>query len=180
MLNQIDKHRQKRHRKRLEAKIDAAALVVGISCECFNPQLFNLIIAMLEELPAQVRSKIHLYGIDSGNCKSAFKNLGDKILSDYGVPLYYTAIEQQKDLSNHYFAIDILLVSEDNEQGLTAAKSALSFGGVVVAKSKLAAKINLNLKDRLRISDKQCAMELSKHIVALSTQRRKFDCALAS
>ena len=180
MLNQFDKQRQKRHRKRLEANIDATTLVVGISCEDFDPHLFNLIDAMLKELPIQVRSKIHLYGIDAGHCESSFKILGAKSLNDYGVPLYYTGIQQQKDLSSHCFAIDVLLVSQDSEQGLRAAKSALSFGGVVVTRSKLAAKINLLLKDRLRISDKQCASELAKHIAVLATQRRKFDCALAS
>jgi len=180
MLNERDKQRQKRHRKRLEARIDASAIVIAINDYCIRPELFSLIYSMLGELPDHIRSKIHLYGIDSGDSINQFTDLGLKSFTDHGVPLHYVGINDQHDLSSHYDAIDVLIVSEDNEPGLSAVKSALSVGCSVITKSKIANKINLNIKERLRIIDKQCALQLSDHIVALATQRRKFDCALAS
>ncbi|NTE04664.1 hypothetical protein G6M26_43290 [Agrobacterium tumefaciens] len=180
MLNERDKQRQKRHRKRLEARIDASAIVIAINDYCFSPELFSLIYSMLGKLPVRIRSRIHLYGIDSGAAAHQFTDLGLKSFTDHGVPLHYVGIDDQHDLSSHYDAIDILLVSEDNEPCLNAVKSALSAGCSVITKRKIANKINLNIKERLRIIDQQCALELSGHITAFAAQRRKFDCALAS
>ncbi|MFD2284841.1 hypothetical protein GJU39_19825 [Pedobacter petrophilus] len=180
MLNDRDKQRQKRHRKRLEARIDASAIVVAISDYCLNPELFSLVYSMLGELPDHIKSKIHLYGIDSGGAADKFTALKVKSFTDYGVPLYYVGMNDRHDLSIHYNAIDVLIVSEDNEPGLSAVKSALAVGCSVIAKSEIADKINLNIKERLRVIDKQCASELSNHIMAFAAQRRKFDCALAS
>lgn len=180
MLNDRDKQRQKRHRKRLEARIDASAIVVAINDYCFKPELFSLIYSMLGELPDHIRSRIHLYGIDSGDAANQFTDLGLKSFIDHGVPLHYVGMDDQYDLSSHYDAIDVLLVSEDNEPGLSAVKSALSAGCSVVTKRKIAEKINLNIKERLRVIDKPNAAELSDHITAFAAQRRKFDCALAS
>lgn len=180
MLDQKDKQRQKRHRKRLEAGIDATALVIGINDYCFNPQLFSLINAMLGELSVEVKSRIHFYGIDSGACTTPYLELAATLFNDHHVPFYYAGIDHGDDLPDHYAAIDVLMVLEDNTQSMNSLKSALSAGCTVIAKSKIAAKINLNIKDRLRISDQACANELSGHIAALTTYRRKFDCALAS
>lgn len=180
MLNERDKQRQKRHRKRFEAKIDSSAIVVAFNNHCLNADVFSLIYSMLSELPDQIRLKTHLYGIDSGDFHNDFTDLGTKTFIDYGVPLHYVKINGQEELSDHYDAIDILLVAEDSEPGFDTVKSALSAGCSVVAKSKIAEKINLNIKERLRIINKQCASELSHHIAAFALQRRKFDCALAS
>ena len=180
MLNERDKQRQKRHRKRFEAKIDPSAIVVAFNNHCLNADLFSLIYSMLSELPDHIRFKTHLYGIDSGDFAHDFTDLGTKTFVDYSVPLHYVKIDGQYELSDHYHAIDILIVTDDNEPGLTTVKSALTAGCSVVTNTKNSDKINLNIKERLRISDRQCPMELSKHIAALATQRRKFDCALAS
>lgn len=180
MLNERDKQRQRRHRKRFEARIDASAMVIAINSYCLKPAFTSLILSMLSALPEHIRLKIHLYGIDHGDALSPFKDLGFKSYTDYGVPLHDAGFDQEQDLSGHYDAIDVLIVLEDNETGLIAIRSALSAGCSVITKSKIANKVNLNIKDRLRIIDKQCALQLSNHIVALATQRRKFDCALAS
>lgn len=180
MLNERDKQRQKRHRKRFEAKIDPSAMVVAFNNHGLNADLFSLIYSMLSELPEYIRLKIHLYGIDSGDFTNDFTDFGTKTLIAYGVPLHYVRINGQDELSEHYDAIDILILTDDNEQGLIAVKSALTAGCSVITNRNIAGEIHLNIKERLRVIDKQCTSALSAHVAAFAAQRRKFDCALAS
>ncbi|OWK69383.1 hypothetical protein [Pedobacter sp. AJM] len=180
MLNERDKQRQRRHRKRFEARIDASAMVIAINSYCLKPALLNMILAMLGELPDRIRSRIHLYGIDHGEEDNLFKDLDFKSYTKYGVPFHHAGLDGQEDLSAHYAAIDVLIVAEDNEPGLNAMRFALSAGCSVITKSKIADKINLHIKDRLKVIDQPCALALSGHIAALASKRRKFDCALAS
>jgi len=161
------------------AKIDAGAFVIGFSGKFITKKNPGILFNMLKDLSDELRSKVHLYFMGSGELENDLRNSAEEALQKYGVKSYFTGFVNQSQLAGHYLAMDIMVLPSrrmGETWGLVANEAMQAGCGVVVSNAVGCAA---DFKDwaRFRIFSGLDTKALAVRVSDLYQFRRDFDWA---
>ena len=170
---------QKRNQFRLAAGASDSNFVVGFSgkfIEKKNPKIFY---EMLEFLPGNLRSRILLYFMGSGQLEKELNILAADAEKKFGVKSFFSGFVNQTQLAGHYLAMDIMVLPS-RRMGETwglVANEAMQGGCGVIVSDAVGSGEDFKTWERFRIFKEPSASELAKSVNELSQFPRDFDWA---
>lgn len=170
---------QKRNLARKEADVSDSSIVVGFSGKFITKKNPQILFQMLEFLPDNLRSRIHLYFMGSGTLEKEIKALAEQVLKKFGVKTYFSGFVNQSQLAGHYLAMDIMVLPS-RRMGETwglVANEAMQGGCAVIVSDAVGSGEDFKMWERFRVFKEPDPAELAKAVVQLAQFPRDFNWA---
>ncbi len=170
---------QKRNQFRLAAGASDSSFVVGFSGKFIEKKNPDILYQMLEFIPENLRSRIHLYFMGSGLLEKELNDLAAEASKKYGVKSYFAGFVNQSQLAGHYLAMDILALPSrrmGETWGLVANESMQAGCGVIVSDA-VGSGEDFKTWERFRVFKEANAPALAKCVVDLAQFPRDFNWA---
>lgn len=168
-----------RAQARAQADIAEDALVIGFSGKFISKKNPDILFSMLEFLPAEIRSRIHIYFIGSGEMEASLKQQAAQALKTYGIKTYFPGFINQSELAAHYLAIDISVLPS-RKMGETwglVTNEAMQGGCSVITSTAVGSSVDFKNAAQFRAFPVGDAKRLAQAITELAVYPRTFDWA---
>ncbi|PKV75529.1 glycosyltransferase family 4 protein [Pontibacter ramchanderi] len=168
-----------RSQARSKAGIKESDLVIGFSGKFITKKNPCILYKMLNNMPSSILQRLAFYFIGSGELEGKLKSLGQNTLKEFGIKSHFTGFVNQSQLTQHYLAIDILVLPSQRmgETWGLVANEALQAGCGVIVSDAVGCSVDFGSWDRVKVFKENNADELAKCIVELSHYSRDFDWA---
>lgn len=164
---------------RAEAGIVDNHFVIGFTGKLIPKKNPDMLLRLIDHLPAGLRSKIVLYFMGSGKLEPALKELAGQYNEKYGVRSVFTGFVNQSKIAHHYLAMD-MLVLPSRQMGETwglVVNEALQAGCSVAVSNFVGSGEDFRSLERFRIFEDNNAQDLADKIIELIQYSRNFDWA---
>lgn len=168
-----------RQQARFKACIHETKFVVGFSGKLIPKKNPDILFAMLEYLPEQIRNNIHIYFLGSGELEDSLSIEAERIFKRYGIKTYFAGFVNQTEMPSHYLAMDIMVLPSrrmGETWGLVANEAMQSGCGVIVSDA-VGSSADFNSWERFRVFKEGDAKDLAKAVTRLASYERSFDWA---
>lgn len=168
-----------RRSARIKAGIAGDAFVIGFSGKFITKKNPDILFAMLSYLPEELRGKIHLYFMGSGELQEEMDRMADEAVLKYGVKTFFAGFVNQSQLPSHYLAMDIMVLPSrrmGETWGLVANESMQS-GCSVIVSDAVGCSADFLSWERFRVFPEGSAEGLAAQVVSLAKFTRDFDWA---
>ena len=141
-----------------------------------NPEL---LFEALQHVPAELRSRIHLLFVGSGELQSRLDALSDMALSTHGVRTHFVGFINQSQLPAYYLAADVVALPSRRmgEAWGLVINEALNAGCGVIMSDAVGCSAEFADMERARVIPEGNAQSLSNAISQLAMLPRDFDWA---
>lgn len=168
-----------RQKQQQACDILPGSFVIGFSGKFIEKKNPDILYKMLEYIPENLRSKIHLYFLGSGALETDLKSMAHNALQQYKVKSYFAGFVNQTALPPHYLAMDVMVLPS-RRMGETwglVANEAMQAGCGVIVSDAVGSGANFKTWERFRIFKEADAVSLANSVIALSSFERDFDWA---
>lgn len=175
----IGQKNQMRQAARTDAGIPAHALVIGFSGKFIAKKNPGILFSLLQELSPELRSKLFLYFIGSGELKEELEKQAGLVKDKYGVSTFFPGFINQSELARHYLAIDVLILPS-RRRGETwglVSNEAMQAGCSVIVSNAVGCYADFSGWERFRVFEEGNATDLARQIKELANYPRTFDWA---
>lgn len=155
-------------------------IVIGFSGKFIAKKNPKIIYQMLQYLPQTILSKLILYFVGSGDLENDLLKEARDTESKYGVRSIFTGFVNQSEIGTHYLAMDIFILPS-KKMGETwglVVNEAMQAGCGVVVSNAVGCSRDFELWERFKVFREGDAVELAKHVTALTSYERNFDWAI--
>jgi glycosyltransferase involved in cell wall biosynthesis len=173
----------KKHQEFLAARkralIGADDFVVGFSGKFIPKKNPAILFEMLEYLPVELRSRLCLYFMGSGELEGILVSAAEKALQQFGVRTYFSGFVNQSQIASHYLAMDVLVLPS-RRMGETwglVANEAMQAGCGVIVSDAVGCSADFGGLERFRIFKDGDPVSLAKDVIALTQFERDFNWA---
>jgi glycosyltransferase involved in cell wall biosynthesis len=161
------------------AGIAPAAFVIGFSGKFIPKKNPEILFRMLQYLPDEVRSNVHLYFMGSGELENELKTMAVSSEKQFGIKSFFTGFVNQSQLAPNYLAMDVLVLPS-RRMGETwglVANEAMQAGCCVITSD--AAGCSADFKDwqRFTVFKEADEQALADAVTGLNQFVRDFDWA---
>lgn len=168
-------------RKMARAAADIAEqdIVIGFSGKFIAKKNPDILFSMLSYLPDNLRKRIHIYFIGSGEMEQKLKQLSVKTLEEYHIKTFFSGFVNQSELAQHYLAVDILVLPS-RRMGETwglVSNEAMQAGCSVIVSDAVGSGVDFKYLDQFKVFSNGYAKELAEAVVELANYPRTFDWA---
>ncbi len=177
-MSSIEKKRL-RQQIRVKANIDDSMLVVGFSGKFIPKKNPDILFRSLNALSRELKKRVHLYFIGSGELKEEMEDRADNILRKYGIKTFFSGFVNQSELAPHYLALDILVLPS-RRMGETwglVANEGMQAGCAVVVSNAVGSYADFSGWERFRVFKENDENDLANKIEELANFKRDFDWA---
>ena len=177
-LNEEEK-RALRKSARDHAAIADNKIVIGFSGKFIQKKNPSILFEMLAALPEQIRQRVVLYFIGSGELQKLLEGFATTAENLYGVKTFFAGFVNQSELARHYLAIDTLILPS-RRMGETwglVANEAMQAGCSVIVSDAVGCHANFADWQRFKIFKEGDSSELAKQVELLSVFDRDFNWA---
>jgi glycosyltransferase involved in cell wall biosynthesis len=133
----------------------------------------------LNALSRELKKRVHLYFIGSGELKEEMEDRADNILRKYGIKTFFSGFVNQSELAPHYLALDILVLPS-RRMGETwglVANEGMQAGCAVVVSNAVGSYADFSGWERFRVFKENDENDLANKIEELANFKRDFDWA---
>ncbi len=177
-MNDAEKN-QKRNQFRTAAGVMDSSFVIGFSGKFIEKKNPDILYQMLEYLPENLRSRIHLYFMGSGLLEKELNDLAADALKKYGVKSYFSGFVNQSQLAGHYLAMDIMVLPS-RRMGETwglVSNEAMQAGCGVIVSDAVGSGEDFKTWERFRVFKEANVQDLAKYVVELAQFPRDYNWA---
>ena len=170
---------QKRNQFRMAAGATDSSFVIGFSGKFIEKKNPDILYQMLEYLPENLRSRVHIYFMGSGLLEKELNDLAAETLKKYGVKSYFSGFVNQSQLAGHYLAMDIMVLPS-RRMGETwglVANEAMQAGCGVIVSDAVGSGEDFKTWERFRVFKEANAQDLAKYVVELAQFPRDYNWA---
>ncbi|MEJ1236928.1 glycosyltransferase [Chryseolinea sp. T2] len=170
-----------RKTQREKAGIAENAFVIGFSGKLIEKKNPKILYEMQEYLPAELRSRIHLYFMGSGELEKDLRALTVEAERKYGSKAFFSGFVNQSQLAGHYLAMD-LMVLPSRKMGETwglVTNEAMQSGAGVIASDSVGSSADFGNWKQFRVFKDGDPKALADAVVSLAKFERNYDWALA-
>ncbi len=163
----------------IQAGISEDNLVVGFSGKFIRKKNPDLLYEMLPYMQEDVRKKLVLYFVGSGEMEDSLKLMAEKALEDFGVESYFSGFVNQSKIGDHYLAMDIMVLPS-RRMGETwglVVNEALQAGCGVIVSDAVGSSKNFEGIERFKVIKIEDAKALAENVEILASFERDFDWA---
>ena len=171
-----------RDTQRKVAGIKKDNYVIGFSGKFILKKDPEILFSMLEFLPANLLTRIHLYFLGSGPLEERLKELATSANYKYGVKTYFAGFVNQSELAPNYLAMDVLVLPS-RRMGETwglVANEAMQAGCSVVVSDAVGCSADFKSWPQFRVFPEGSAEKLADCLIELSEFERNFEWANAA
>lgn len=166
--------------QRRQANINDNAFVVGFSGKFIEKKNPRILFEMQQYLPEELRSRIHLYFMGSGELEKDLRTLADDTGNKYGSKAYFSGFVNQTQLAAHYLAMDIMVLPS-RRMGETwglVTNEAMQGGAGVIVSDAVGSSADFANWERFRIFKEGDPRALAEAVGSLAKFERGYDWAL--
>ena len=134
---------------------------------------------MLEFLPTELRSRIHLYFMGSGPLEKELKDLAEAALKTHGIKSFFSGFVNQTQLPGHYLAMDVMVLPS-RRMGETwglVVNEAMQAGCGVIVSDAVGSSEDFKSWERFKVFKEPNAADLASQLTLLSHFPRNFEWA---
>ena len=167
---------QKRKQFRVAVGASDSSFVIGFSGKLIEKKNPDILYQMLEYLPENLRSRVHLYFMGSGLLEKELNTLAAETLKKYGIKSYFSGFVNQSQLAGHYLAMDIMVLPS-RRMGETwglVANEAMQAGCGVIVSDAVGSGEDFKTWERFRVFKEENAPDLAKCVVELAQFPRDY------
>ncbi|HTF19569.1 MAG TPA: glycosyltransferase [Chryseolinea sp.] len=167
--------------QRKQANIDEKAFVIGFSGKFIEKKNPKILFEMQQFLPEEIRSRVHLYFMGSGELEKELRAMADETSSKYGSKAYFSGFVNQTQLAGHYLAMDVMILPS-RRMGETwglVTNEAMQGGAGVIVSDAVGSSADFANWERFRIFKEGDPRTLADATVSLAKFDRTFNWALA-
>jgi glycosyltransferase involved in cell wall biosynthesis len=168
-----------RKTQRKQAGIADDAIVIGFSGKFIEKKNPRILFQMQEFLPDDIRSRIHLYFMGSGELEKELQTMAAEAGRKYGSKAFFSGFVNQTHLPAHYLAMDIMVLPSrkmGETWGLVTNEAMQSGAGVIVSDA-VGSSADFKQWERFRVFEEGDPRSLATSVIALSKFKRSFDWA---
>ncbi len=168
-----------RQRFRSSAGGTKQSLVIGFSGKMIPKKNPGMLFAMLEHLPSNIRSRVLLYFLGSGELEPELRNLAQSARMTHGVETWFAGFANQSELPGHYLAMDILVLPS-RRMGETwglVANEAMQAGCAVAVSDAVGCSGDFREWERFCVFAADDPFDLARSVGQLAQFSRSFDWA---
>jgi glycosyltransferase involved in cell wall biosynthesis len=170
---------EKRREMREAAGIGPDQVVCGFSGKLIPKKDPALLFAMLAHLPQDLRSRLHLYFVGSGELQGELQSAAEAARLELGVKTHFAGFVNQSAITDHYLAMDILVLPS-RRMGETwglVANEAMQAGCSVVVSDAVGCARDFASWERFRVFPERDARALAGVVADLADLKRSFSWA---
>lgn len=170
---------EKRREMREAAGIGPGQVVCGFSGKLIPKKDPALLFAMLAHLPQDLRSRLHLYIVGSGELQGELQSAAEAARLELGVETHFAGFVNQSGITDHYLAMDILVLPS-RRMGETwglVANEAMQAGCSVVVSDAVGCARDFASWERFRVFPERDARALAGVVADLADLKRSFSWA---
>jgi glycosyltransferase involved in cell wall biosynthesis len=170
---------QKRSQFRLSAGATDSNFVVGFSGKFIEKKNPKILYEMLEFLPDNLRSRIHLYFMGSGTLEKELNTLAADAQKKFGIKSFFSGFVNQTQLAGHYLAMDIMVLPS-RRMGETwglVSNEAMQGGCGVIVSDAVGSGVDFKNFERFRVFKEPSASALAACVAELAQFPRDFNWA---
>lgn len=164
---------------RKRASINEHDFVIGFSGKFIPKKNPGILFEMLEYLPAELRSRVTLYFMGSGQLEGLLVSKAGQALQQFGVNTYFSGFVNQSQIASHYLAMDVMVLPS-RRMGETwglVANEGMQAGCCVVVSDAVGCSADFSTMERFRIFKEGDKINLANEIISLAKYKRNFDWA---
>ncbi len=164
---------------REKAGINDTDFVIGFSGKFIYKKHPDILFEMLESLPEELRCRVRLYFLGSGELENSLRCKSEEVLQRFGVQSFFAGFVNQSQLTSHYLAMDILVLPS-RKMGETwglVVNEAMQAGCGVIVSDAVGCSADFHSWDRFRIFKEGDAVGLSACVADLAKFSRDFEWA---
>lgn len=168
-----------RNAARLAAGIGADDIVIGFSGKLVPKKNPDILFKMLDNISPEIRSRLFIYFMGSGELELLLRSLADTALKQYGVRTHFTGFVNQSQIGAHYLAMDILVLPS-RRMGETwglVVNEAMQAGCSVIVSDAVGSSADFKNLERFRVFKVEDDKALAEHVENLSLSQRDFNWA---
>lgn len=168
-----------RNESRRKAGIKASDFVVGFSGKFISKKNPDILFRMLDDLPQELRKRLVIYLIGSGDLEPELKKLAYEANIKYDINTFFTGFVNQSAISLHYLAIDILVLPS-RRMGETwglVTNEGMQAGCSIIVSDSVGSSADFKAIDRFRVFKTGNSNDLANQITQLSNHSLDFDWA---
>jgi len=177
-MSALQKQKLREHARK-NAGFAEDALLIGFSGKLIPKKNPGILFETLKFIPADVRSKVGIYLIGSGELESSLKDAAQFAETQYGIKTYFTGFVNQSSLPAHYLAVDILVLPS-RRMGETwglVANEGMQAGCSMIVSDAVGCYADFSNLERFRVFREGDEKGLSEKINELSKFKRSFEWA---
>ncbi|MGN6291490.1 MAG: glycosyltransferase family 4 protein [Chitinophagaceae bacterium] len=170
---------QLRQATRVNAGIPTDALVIGFSGKFISKKNPEILFSVLEKLSGELRDKVCLYFMGSGELKEELEQLAIVAREKYNVATFFPGFINQSEIARHYLAIDVLILPS-RRRGETwglVSNEAMQAGCSVIVSNAVGCYADFSGWERFRVFEEGNTIDLAKQVKELASYSRTFDWA---
>jgi glycosyltransferase involved in cell wall biosynthesis len=159
--------------------IDDSKIILGFSGKLIPKKNPEILFKIIEFLPNELRNKICIYFLGSGELDIQLKQTAINIQNKFGIKSVFTGFLNQTQMPSHYLAMDILVLPS-RKMGETwglVVNEALQAGCGVVVSDAVGCHKDFNTLERFRVFPEGDAKLLACRVEELSKYERDFNWA---
>lgn len=164
---------------RKERGIDEEKLVIGFSGKFITKKNPDILFSMLSLLPEELRSRVHLYFLGSGEREGVLREQAKEAQERYQVSSYFAGFVNQSELPSHYLAMDVMILPS-RRMGETwglVANEAMQAGCSVLVSDAVGCSADFGNWERFQVFKEGDAADAAKQVTALAAFARNFNWA---
>jgi len=168
-----------RNKSRREAGIKESNFVVGFSGKFIIKKNPDILFTMLEALPNELRKRLVLYLIGSGELEPELKKMAAEVCIKYDTYTFFTGFINQSEIASHYLAIDVLVLPS-RRMGETwglVSNEGMQAGCSIIVSDSVGSSADFKAIDRFRVFKTGNSNDLANQITQLSKYRLDFNWA---
>lgn len=168
-----------RRRTREKRTISNDMLVIGFSGKFIPKKNPDILFEALQYLPSDLRSKVVLCFVGSGELESQLKESAVRAEKEYGVQSVFTGFVNQSAIGAHYLAMDIFVLPsrKAGETWGLVVNEALQAGCSICVTDAVGCSADFSALPRFRVFPVEDSQRLASYICELSKYQRDFDWA---
>ena len=168
-----------RNSQRKAAGIADNAIVIGFSGKFIEKKNPKILFEMQEHLPQEIRSRIHLYYMGSGELEKELRSMEALANTKYGSKAYFSGFVNQSHLPAHYLAMDIMVLPS-RKMGETwglVTNEAMQSGASVIVSDAVGSSADFEKWERFSVFKEGDPRSLAASVLAMAKFDRNFDWA---
>ncbi|MEN0045660.1 MAG: glycosyltransferase [Bacteroidota bacterium] len=153
--------------------------IIGFSGKLISKKNPEILFQIIDHLPDELKSKIVLYFIGSGELQANLMMLASQYHDKYNTRTIFTGFVNQSQIVQHYLTID-MLVLPSKQMGETwglVANEAMQAGCSVIVSNHVGCGANFKNWERFEIFQDEDIEELTQKVQVLMKYKRNFDWA---
>jgi glycosyltransferase involved in cell wall biosynthesis len=164
---------------RNNAQVNDSTILIGFSGKLIPKKNPGILFDMLPQLSEELRSKIFLYFIGSGELEHQISKQAENALTKYGVKTHFTGFVNQSEIASHYLAMDILVLPS-RRMGETwglVANEAMQAGCSVIVSDAVGCSADFKNWERFAVFPEGNIGALAEWVVKFAKLERNFNWA---